>query len=253
MHIRVIHPIITTRWEKDTCSRYASAARADTTVSIASVDWGTASIESYRDDALAVPDILNQAVRAAREGVDALIIDCMMDPGLYAARELVTIPVVGPAQASMHLAAMLGHRFSVLTVFEQDAPFIEDQVARYGLATRLASVRAFNIPVLDLDKDVDALVAVLIDLAERAVRQDRAHVIIPGCTGLAGLAPRLQAGLAQRDCQVPVLDPPSVAVKLAESLVDLGQSHSKRTYPFPPAKEIRWPVAGLFSPQEDGV
>jgi hypothetical protein len=44
-----------------------------------------------------------------------------------------------------------------------------------------------------------------------------------------------------------VLDPPSVATKLAESLFDLGQSHSKRTYASPPGKELRWPTSIPFT------
>ena len=249
MHIRVINPVITTRWEEDTRRTYTDAARADTYVSVVSLDWGTASIECYRDEALVVPDILNKVVLAEQEEADGVIIDCMGDPGLYAARELVSIPVVGPAEASMHLAAMLGHRFSLLSVFDHDIPIVEDQVARYGLSAKLASVRAFNIPVLALDADVEATVQVLINVSEQAVREDGAHVIVPGCTGLAGLAPRIQSGLAERGCEVPVLDPPSVAMKLVEALVDLGQSHSKRTYPQPPAKEIRWPSKSVLSTQ----
>ena len=252
MHIWIINPVITTRWEEDTRRTYTHAARAGTQISVVSLDWGTASIECYRDEALAVPGILAKAVQAEQEGADGVIIDCMDDPGLDAARELVSIPVVGPAQASMHLAALLGHRFSVLTTLEQDIPMVEAQVARYGLATKLASVRALNIPVLSLDDDVEATMQVLVNLSEGAVREDGAHVIVPGCTGLAGLAPRIQAGLAERGCEVPVLDPPSVAMKLAESLVDLGQAHSKRTYPQPPVKEIRWPSESVLSVSAGG-
>jgi allantoin racemase len=246
MRIRVINPVITTSWEMDTQHTYAAAARAGTHVTVVSLDWGTASIECYRDEALVVPDILTKTLEAEQAGADGVIIDCMGDPGLYAARELVRIPVVGPAQASMHLAAILGHRFSVLCIFDQDIPMFEDQAARYGLSTKLASVRAINIPVLDLRTDLEATMKALINSGEQAVREDSAHVIVPGCTGLAGLAPRIRSGLAERGCEVPVLDPPSVAMKLAESLVDLGQAHSRRTYPHPPAKEIRWPVEGTF-------
>ena len=241
MHIRVINPVITTSWEQDTLRTYSDAGHPDTQVSVVSLDWGTASIESYRDDALATPDILNKVVQAEWDGADAVIIDCMADPGLHAARELVRIPVVGPAQASMHLAALLAHRFSVLGTSDRDVPWVEDQVTRYGLADRLASVRGINIPVLALADDPEATVQALVTAAEKAVREDGTHILIPGCTGLAGLASRIQAALAERGCEVPVLDPPSVAMKLAESLVALGYSHSKRTYPYPPAKEIRWP------------
>ncbi len=241
MRIRVINPVITRSWEEDTCRAYAGAAAPGTEVSVVSLDWGTASIEGHRDHALVVPDILHKAVAAEREGADAVIIDCMGDPGLHAARELVSIPVVGPAEASMHVAAMLGHRFSILAVLESSIPMKEDMAAAYGLAARLASVRAFGMPVLALDKDPDATLAAVVDAAERAVREDGAHVIIPGCTGLAGLAPRIQAGLAARGCDVPVLDPPRVAMKVAETMVSLGLRHSRRTYPRPGPKAMRWP------------
>jgi allantoin racemase len=247
MHIRIINPTITTHWNEGTHQTYTEAARGDTQISVVCLDWGPASIETYRDEALVVPDILNRVVQAEQAGADAVIIDCMADPGLYAARELVNIPVVGPAQASMHLAAMLSHRFSVLSVFDHHIPAVEDQAARYGLAAKLASVRAFNIPVLALHEDDETTMQTLIELSEQTVRIDGAHVVIPGCTGLAGLAAQIQAGLAERGWAVPVLDPPMVALKLAESLVDMGYAPSKRTYPRPPSKKIDWPAEGIFS------
>jgi allantoin racemase len=246
LDIHVINPTITSRWNPKTEATYADAARPGTRITVVSLEWGTASIESLRDEVLVTPGVVSRAVEAEKAGADAVIVDCMADPGLLAARELLVIPFVGPAQASMHLAATLGHKFSVLTVFDQDVPAFEDIVARYGLSSKLASVRAFNIPVLSLEEDFDETVRVLVELAEKAVLNDGAHVIVPGCTGLAGLAPRIQAGLRERECEVPVLDPPSVALKLAESLVDLGQSHSKRTYMPPPGKEIRWPTSDSF-------
>jgi allantoin racemase len=246
MEIHVINPTITKRWHDDTRRTYAEAARPGTVIQVITLEWGTASIESYRDEALVVPDILTSTVRAEQAGADAVIIDCMSDPGLYAARELVSIPVVGPAEASMHLAAMLGHCFSVLSVSEQDIPAVAEQATRYGLTAKLASTQPFGIQVLALHENLDKTVSVLVRVAERAVQEDGAHVVIPGCTGLAGLAPRIQAGLAELGCEVPVLDPPRVALKLAESLVDLDLIHSRRTYPLPPVKEIRWPTDGAF-------
>ena len=165
---------------------------------------------------------------------------------VLAARELVRIPVVGPAEASLHLAAMLGHRFSVLTVLDSRIPMMEEQVARYGLMDQLASVRAFNVPVLDLEKDPQSTLEAVVDAGEQAVRQDNAHIIVPGCTGLAGWAPRIQAALAGRGCEVPVLDPPSVAIKTAETLVSLGLSHSPRIYARPGPKRYQWPVELSF-------
>ena len=247
MHVRIIMPVITEEWLEGSRENYARFARPSTEVSAVLLDWGTASIETYRDEALVVPDVMTKVAEAEKDGVDAVIIDCMGDPGLTPAREVVDIPVVGPAEASMHLAAMLGHRFSVLVLFESNVVEVERQAASYGLSGCLASSRPFNVPVLDLDTDPESTLEAVIAAAELAVVQDGAHVLVPGCTGLAGWAPRIQAGLAERGCEVPVLDPPTVAMKVAESLVDMGLSHSKRTYPAPREKEIRWPWATPFT------
>jgi allantoin racemase len=242
MHIRVINPVITTSWEQETLEAYRSAAGPGTEVSVVTLDWGTPSVEGHVAETLVAPDIIAKTIEAERAGVDAVVVDCMGDPGVQACREAVDIPVVGPAEACMHLAAILGHRFSVLTVVDSLIPVVENQALRYGVAPKLASVRAFNIPVLDLASDADATFGAVMAVAEAAVREDGAHVLIPSCTGLAGFAPRIQAELARRGLEVPVLDPPPVAMKLAESLVSLGHAHSRRTYGRPFVAGHRWPV-----------
>ena len=170
--------------------------------------------------------------------MDAVVLDCMADPGLDPARELASIPIIGPAQAAMHLATMLAHRFSVITVLEQGIPRVHRQILRYGLAGKVASVRAINIPVLEMGGDRERVTRVVIEESATAVREHGAHIIVPGCTEMIGMAPEVQEGLAQRGCEVPVIDPPAVALKMAEALVDMGLSHSKRSYPTPPEKVV---------------
>jgi len=46
------------------------------------------------------PAILDEVVRAEREGADAVIVDCALDPSLPALREAVEIPVVGAGQSA---------------------------------------------------------------------------------------------------------------------------------------------------------
>ncbi len=72
-----------------------------------------------------------------------------------------------------------------------------------------------------------------------AIERDGAHVIIFGCTGMLGYAEQVRQGLERLGHgSVPVIDPVPAAVRLAEALVDLGLSHSKRSYPSPPKKRI---------------
>jgi len=56
---------------------------------------------------------------------------------------------------------------------------------------------------------------------------------------MAGMARDVEEGLRQQGItDVPVIDPAKLAFKIAEALADMGLSHSKRTYPTPPQKEI---------------
>jgi allantoin racemase len=238
MRLRIIDPT-TTRSSLETMEQtYVAAARPDSEISVVGLDKGPASLESDYEVALAVPDLLLKVRAAQDEGIDAVIIDCMADPGLEAARELASIPVVGAAQASMHVAAIVAHRFSVVTTLERDIPVIERMVRLYGLKDKFASTRPVNIPVLELDKDVDRLLEALAEESAKAILDDGAHAIVFGCTGMAGLAARVEEMLAEWGCEVPVIDPPPVALKMAETLVELGLAHSKLSYPTPPEKVV---------------
>jgi len=238
MKIRVIAPVTTKQFEATALKELSPSARPDTELSLVSLDKGPASIESRYESALAVPDVVAKIVQAEKDGMDAVIVDCMDDPGVEAGRELVSIPVVGPAETSMHVAAMLGHKFSIIGILDADVAVFEHHAARFGMSSRLASVRAVQIPVLELDDRARAVTA-LVEQSIKAVKDDGAHVLIFGCTGMAGMAKDVEDGLRKEGItDVPVVDPPIIALKMAEALVDIGLSHSKRTYPAPPDKEI---------------
>jgi len=238
MKIRVIRPIIGLEAEAGLVEELSPVAAPGTEISEVSVDKGPASIESSYESALAAIGVVAKIVEAEREGVDAVIANCMDDPGVEAAREMVSIPVIGPAETSMHVAAMLGHKFSVIAVLEADERPFFDHATKAGVASRLASVRAINIPVLEL-QDRDRTIRALVEQSVRAVREDGAHVLIFGCTGMAGMAGDVEEGLRREGIiDVPVIDPAVLSFKMAEALAGMGLSHSKRTYPTPPKKEI---------------
>lgn len=202
------------------------------------LDRGPASIESEYEEVLAAPDVVIKAKEAETHGADAIVVSCILDPGVHAARELVSIPVLGPAQVSMHLAAMLGPSFSLITVQKSLIPPLHRLTRLYGLSDHLASVRTIEVPVLDLRRNTDRVVKALISESARAIDEDGAYVIIFGCTGLAGMAKAVDEGLRQSGYEVPVIDPTVTAIRLAPTLVHAGLSHSKLAYPFPPEKLV---------------
>jgi allantoin racemase len=238
MKIRVIVPHPSKDLEAHARGALSPAARADTELSVICLDKGPASTESRYERAFAVPDTVVKIVQAEKDGAAAVIPDCMGDPGLEEGREMVSIPVIGPTETSMHFAAILGHKFSVVTVLDRLVPYFEQCAAKTGQAQRLASVRSVNIPVLELD-DQARVIKALVEEAAKAVRDDGAHVIVFGCTGMTGLVQQVHEGLRKKGItDVPVIDPAVLALKVAEALAETGLSHSKRTYPVPPEKEI---------------
>jgi allantoin racemase len=71
--------------------------------------------------------------------------------------------------------------------------------------------------------------------AKRAVQEDGAEIIIMGCAGMAGYAQEIEQTLKEK-----VLDPSAVALKTAETMADLGLTHSKvGLFATPPKKIFR--------------
>jgi allantoin racemase len=236
IHIRVVTPVTTEgfRTQEDGGRLSSEGVKVD----FVNIETGPASIECDYEIMLAQPGTVARVMEAEREGADAVVIDCMGDPGLFGARECVAIPVLGPMQTSMALAAMIGHRFSVVTVLHRITPMIQNQAALYGMSGKLASARAVDIPVLELEKDLAATKRALTAEARKAVVEDKADVIIFGCTGMLGCAEAVREGLLKEGLDVPVIDPVPTTINVAAALARSGLGHSKRAYQPPPRKKI---------------
>jgi allantoin racemase len=212
--------------------------RPDLEVRHSLLDEGPASIESEFDEALSIPDTIKKAIVAEKNGANAIVIDCMGDPGLDACREVVSIPVLGPCQTSLHVASSLSHSFAFVTVLERIRPLIHCLVAKYGLEKSYKSFRAVDIPVLEIHKDISKVNDALEQEAIKAIQEDGAESIIFGCTGFLGCVDMLRSGLNKNGIDVPIIDPVPLTIHVADALVKSGLSHSKLTYPKPGKKEI---------------
>ena len=236
--ICVIGPIVLDGPPPDTVDVYTRAAPPGCEVEVVFLDRGPASIESEYEEVLAAPDVVAKAKEAEAQGADAVVVSCFLDPGVTAAREQVSIPVLGPAQVSMHVAAILSPKFSVVTVLERLIPPFHGLAHLYGHSERLASVQAIEVPVLDLRQNAPHVIEALVSASIQAIEEDRAYAIILGCTALSGIGKPVQEELGKRGYKVPVIDPTPTAIKVAAALVDVGLSHSKLAYPFPPEKRV---------------
>lgn len=236
--IRVITPHTTPRPKKlDELLGLDDFAKV--TFSQVGLESGPASIEGAFDDALSAVGIVTRAIEAEQEGIDAVIVDCMGDPGLDAAREAVSIPVLGPGETTMHIAALLGHKFSVVTILDRVCPILEKHARIYGVHDKLASVRPVNIEVNSIEDNPEKLLHALTAQSISAIRDDKADVIVLGCTGFLGVTEKLTAALTEAGYPAPVINPIRATAMTAYSLLTLGLSHSPLAWPAPSPKVIK--------------
>jgi allantoin racemase len=179
---------------------------------------GPASIESHYDEALSVPGVLQAIVDSERSEnpADGYVLACFGDPGLDAAREVASGPVVGIAEAGMHAASLVGRGFSVVTTLDRTIGRAEELAARYGMSGHCKGFHACDIPVLDLESNPDTA-AILIEACRSAVESDGSDAIVLGCAGMADLPRVISAKIG-----IPVIDGVAAGTLLVQSLLTMG-------------------------------
>lgn len=207
-------------------------ARPETKVSVMEVGEGPLSIESSIEEHMAIAPMLRKLLEIHNEGrFEAVIIGCAGDPGLKPARELLDIPVIGPAESSYHFACMISDRFSILSILHAGVASedgIRTHLREMGLETRLASVEFVQVPVTGMwGKNEEVVTEQMIKGVESA-KQKRAGCVVLGCMSMAFL---LLDDIVERTVGLPIVNPLKTAIKTAEMFVELGAKHSRITYP----------------------
>ena len=238
MDILVINPNTTASMTGKIGEAARQAASPGTRIIAVNPADGPPSIEGYFDEVFAIPGMIGEIQK--RPTASACVIACFDDTGLDAARCVGDMPVVGSGEAAFHMASLIAGKFSVVTTLSRSVPAIEHNLARYGLASRCARVRASDVPVLELEMPGSNARVRISEEIERAIRDDRAEAVVLGCAGMADFA-----AVLSREHGVPVLDGIACAVRLCESLVGLGLTTSKRGgYQRPIGKSF----SGIFAP-----
>lgn len=193
---------------------------------------------------------LSRVVEAEKTGYDAFIIGTAPDAGLRDAKTLVDIPVVGYSEASMHIACMLGSRFSYVGFVDMQKRH-EDNAKIYGLGERIGPWG--HVPVSAkvvqdaLEGRPDEFLKAFFDTARKVIAGGT-DVIIPN----EGLTNEIcyHQGIHSVD-GVPIIDSNGLVFKMAELLADLrrtsGMMTSRKGYYFArPPGEMVDRLLGLF-------
>lgn len=159
----------------------------------------------------AVLDLLAERVGADNpEGFDAVIIACFGDPGIDAAREMLPIPVLGLADASIPAALRVGPHAALLTGGTAWVPMLREFAVLRGYSAEQVRIAAVTPTGDMIAREPDRALELLAEAAEEQVAAG-ADVVVLGGAGLVGLADRLQARVS-----VPVLDCLRVTLEAAQ-------------------------------------
>ena len=185
------------------------------------------------------------------------------DPGYMESREIARayrIPVTSSAHAQMHIAGLLGNKFSIVDIAEAHNMQMYHLVVQYRMTERCASIRNVNYPLpspnfpddrpiqAERDRAVQSGSSGMLEAAVQesiaAIEEDGADVIMLGCSAAYWLQPLLQKKLNEIGWDVPVLEGFRCAIEVAKTLVDLGVDASGLA--FPSERPAKWRRKKVF-------
>lgn len=216
MRLLIINPNCDESMTQAILSTAKQFAAGDFDVDCVSTPRAPTFIDTYHDAAVALPGMI-ELLEQHEADYDGFVVACHCDPNLDVMKEATDKPMVGIGEASMKIASMLGHRFSVISTDERSVPNKEALIRSYHLQDLLASVRSPAPAWAERGEEEQYLLT-----ARAAVDEDWAEVIVLGCAGMTGLDKRLQFDLG-----VPVLDGVVCALIIATGLVRYQVSTSK--------------------------
>ena len=219
-------------------------------------DWPVETREEFTLVAAGRLAIVRQACESGK--YNGIVLLGGGEPGFPASREIARafdIPVTACAFSQMHVASMLGNKFSVIDLAENHNMYYYDLVVQHRFTERCASIRNINYPLprppnmgqsdVHLAKnrsqrgETSEVVEAALREAVAAIEEDGADVITFGCSALFWLQPVLQKRLAELGWEVPVLEGYSTAITLCKNMVDLGVSASGLVFPSAHPKKFR--------------
>lgn len=211
-------------------------------------DWAVETREEFASVGLNRLPIVREACRSGR--YDAVVLLGGGDPGFAEAQEIGCrhgIPVTACAHAQMHVAAMLGSRFSIVDISEAHNMQMAALAVQYRMADRCASIRNLDYPLprppytnprsVQAEKEkwerdeASGMLEAAVEHAVAAIEEDGAEVLIIGCSAAYWLQGPLQDRLRALGWEAPVLEGYRCAIEMAKTLANLRVTASGLAFP----------------------
>lgn len=213
MKLLVVNPNTTESVTGLLARRVRAAVGAAAEVEAITARFGAAYIASEASYVVAAHAALDacSAHCDAHGRPNAIIVGCFGDPGVFALREALALPVIGLAEAAMREAARHG-RFAIVTGGAAWGPMLMRLARALDLADRLAVVEIVAATGAELAADPELAIASLADACARAAKG--VDAVILGGAALAGMAETIASTLTPT-LAVPLVDSVDAAARAA--------------------------------------
>lgn len=171
---------------------------------------------------LILPEVIENCIRAEREGYDAVTIASYSEPFVREARSVVDIPVVSMVESTLLAGCAVAARMALVTLTPENIWRIDEMVERHKLGGRVQGIHAFDPPTDERQLALafeapDELLTAFHRVARRAIAAG-AELIIPAEGVLNEVL--FKHGV-QRIDDVPVMDCVGVVFAWTEMMVKL--------------------------------
>lgn len=177
---------------------------------------------------------------------DAIVILGVLSPGFSAARAVSKTPVAGQLHASLHMASLIGKRFSVIHAVGSSAAIIRNRAEEYGFGSRVASVRyigrsstylyALAQDYLDPQRrgkpEIQEVVRETTAQCIAAIERDRVDTLIISVEPLQLFEPDVRRELdAAGYGEIPIVTELSAGIEMAKAMVNARLVPAARAFP----------------------
>jgi allantoin racemase len=217
MRLLILNPNTSDFVTERVASQARQFAAPGTEIIAATGAFGARVISTRAELAIAQHATLD-ALAAHAGSFDAAVLAVSYDTALYAAREMLAVPVTGITEAALLTACQLGTQVGVVIVGKRVLPLYQELATLYGLERRIGGWRALESAAPYSNGDLTEFDALVIAAALDLIEHDGCEVIVLAGAVMAGVPQRLQPKVP-----VPLLEGVSCAVAMAGMLVRLAR------------------------------
>jgi Asp/Glu/hydantoin racemase len=222
----------------------AAAAGPGVDVEVRCLDHAVVGGKGFSSaEALELPNLLRSVADAVTSGAEAVAIANGFDPGLWQARELFDVPVLGLFETVAFHGLRMGARLGVLCSGRNGPARIQELLCRYGIAARFARPGALGISVPAVvsafeDDRAYARIAEEVDKALTLLGADGAELVLIASGALGAL---IRSRRLDETTTMPVLSNVPILVQelvAAAALSRLGVPAVSRVGRFAAAPDV---------------